>query len=160
MTYIPHTASERQEMLEAIGAPSLEALFADVPQGVRFPGLALPPALSEMEIQRDARRLAAVNSQVEPEACFVGAGAYNHFIPATVDEVLRRGELYTSYTPYQPEMSQDVVVGFFQDRDLQSHDFSAIKEMLFELAAIQILFHLAYSIQDFKRPGSFQQPGQ
>jgi len=114
MTYIPHTASERREMLDAVGLPSLEALFSDIPESVRFPKLALPPALSEMEILGEARRLAAANSQIDPEACFLGAGAYNHFIPATVDEVLRRGEFYTSYTPYQPEMSQGMLQAMFE----------------------------------------------
>jgi len=114
MTYLPHTDAERAKMLDAIGAPSMEALFADIPERARFPALNLPPALTEPEIARDARRLAAANRQIAPEACFLGAGAYNHFIPATVRDVLRRGEFFTAYTPYQPELSQGMLQAMFE----------------------------------------------
>jgi len=114
MTYLPHTDAERQTMLEAIGAPSLEALFDEVPESVRFPDLNLPPALSEMEIAQESRSLAAANRSVDPAASFLGAGAYNHFIPATVPDVLRRGEFLTAYTPYQPEMSQGMLQAMFE----------------------------------------------
>lgn len=114
MTYLPHTDAERQAMLDAIGISSMEALFEDVPQGVRFPDLGLPAAISELAVALEARSLAAMNRSVTPEACFLGAGAYNHFIPATVPDVLRRGEFFTAYTPYQPELSQGMLQAMFE----------------------------------------------
>jgi glycine dehydrogenase subunit 1 len=114
MTYLPHTDAERQAMLDAIGISSMEALFEDVPEDVRFPDMDLPPALTEMEIVEDARNVAAANRTVNPELCFLGAGAYNHFIPATVPDILRRGEFFTAYTPYQPELSQGMLQAMFE----------------------------------------------
>jgi glycine dehydrogenase subunit 1 len=101
-------------MLETIGVSTMEALFEDIPEGARFPELALPPALTELEIASDARHLAGANIQVVPESRFLGAGAYSHFIPATVRDVLRRSEFYTSYTPYQPEISQGMLQAMFE----------------------------------------------
>ena len=114
MTYVPHTEAERAETLSAIGAARIDALFADVPEAVRFPKLALPPPCSEMEIEREMRALAAGNFSPDPSSCFLGAGAYHHYRPATVDYVLQRGELYTAYTPYQPEVSQGVLQALFE----------------------------------------------
>lgn len=114
MTYLPHTDNERREMLDAIGVTDLKDLFGDVPERLRFPDLELPPALSEPELAREMRDLAARNREPAPHASFLGAGTYNHFSPATVDYVLRRGELYTSYTPYQPELSQGMLQAMFE----------------------------------------------
>ncbi|HLG81028.1 MAG TPA: aminomethyl-transferring glycine dehydrogenase subunit GcvPA [Bradyrhizobium sp.] len=114
MTYVPHTEAERAEMLAAIGADRLEALFRDVPENVRFPKLELPPPCSEIEIEREMRELSARNFTPDPSSCFLGAGTYHHHRPATVDYVLQRGELYTAYTPYQPEVSQGVLQALFE----------------------------------------------
>src|SRR3990170_801565 len=114
MTYIPHTEAERKAMLAAIGVKSMEDLFADVPARVRFPKLNLPPASSEMEVWWEMQGLAEANADVNHYACFLGAGAYNHYTPHTVDYVLRRGEFYTAYTPYQPEVSQGTLQAMFE----------------------------------------------
>jgi glycine dehydrogenase subunit 1 len=114
MTYVPHTEHETREMLAAIGVARMEDLFADVPATVRFPALKLPPQSSEMEIAADMQALAARNFGVDPALSFLGAGAYHHFRPATVDYVLRRGEFYTSYTQYQPEASQGMLQALFE----------------------------------------------
>jgi glycine dehydrogenase subunit 1 len=114
MTYVPHTQRETREMLAAIGVARMEDLFADVPAAVRFPVLKLPPPSSEMEITADMQALAGRNFGVDPSLSFLGAGAYHHFRPATVDYVLRRGEFYTSYTQYQPEASQGMLQALFE----------------------------------------------
>ncbi len=114
MTYIPHTDAEREAMLEAIGVDSLDALFDAVPPDVRFPPLNLPPALSEMEVNWALSGLANANIGAHEFSIFLGAGAYNHFIPAVVDHILRRGEFYTAYTPYQPELSQGTLQAIYE----------------------------------------------
>ena len=114
MTYVPHTERETREMLAAIGVARMEDLFADVPAAVRFPALKLPPPSSEMEIAANMQALAGRNFGVDPALSFLGAGAYQHFRPATVDYVLRRGEFYTSYTQYQPEASQGMLQALFE----------------------------------------------
>ncbi len=114
MNYLPHTDAERAEMLRAIGVARLEDLFADVPAGARFPALRLPPGVSELELERLMRRLADDNVAIGADACFLGAGAYRHYTPATVDYVLQRGEFYTAYTPYQPELSQGNLQAMFE----------------------------------------------
>ncbi|MCK6452595.1 MAG: aminomethyl-transferring glycine dehydrogenase subunit GcvPA [Alphaproteobacteria bacterium] len=114
MTYLPHTDADRRAMLDAIGAARLEGLFDGVPAEARFPALDLPAPLSEMEIEREMRALAGRNRDTAGCASFLGAGAYRHFVPSTVDYVLRRGEFYTSYTPYQPEISQGMLQAMFE----------------------------------------------
>jgi glycine dehydrogenase subunit 1 len=101
-------------MLEAIGVRSVEELFQDVPERVRFPDLNLPPALSEMEARWELEALASANFTTADGPCFLGAGAYRHYVPAVVDAVLRRGEFYTAYTPYQPEVSQGTLQAIFE----------------------------------------------
>ena len=114
MTYVPHTEPERAEMLAAIGIDRTDALFDVVPEHVRFPKLALPPPCAEIEIEREMQELAGRNFGVDPAASFLGAGTYHHYRPATVDYVLQRGEFYTAYTPYQPEVSQGVLQALFE----------------------------------------------
>jgi len=114
MTYLPHTDVERRSMLEAIGVQQLEDLFADVPERLRFPELDLPTALSEQEVERELEALAGRNADVRARPCFRGGGAYRHYVPATVDYVLQRGELSTAYTPYQPELSQGALQATFE----------------------------------------------
>src|SRR5919109_2664077 len=102
-------------MLAAIGVSSVEELFEDLPEGVRLRRpLALEPALSEPELVAYLTELAERNVHVGAELSFLGAGMYDHYVPAVVDAVLARGELLTAYTPYQPEMSQGVLQAIFE----------------------------------------------
>lgn len=114
MSFIPHTERERADMLAAIGVDRIEDLFAAIPENARFPALDLPPAISQMQAAAEMRALAARNVDVDRCISFLGAGAYNHYTPPTVDYVLARGEFYTSYTPYQPEMSQGMLQAMFE----------------------------------------------
>ncbi len=119
MSYIPLTPAEQEAMLKAIGVQTLEELFRDVPAAYRFPRLNLPPALSEMEAATELNDLAAGNENVRDNLIsFLGAGAYHHYIPAAVDHILRRGEFYTAYTPYQPEISQGTLQAIFEYQSL------------------------------------------
>jgi len=119
MTFIPHSPKERDEMLAAIGVKSLEDLFKDIPARHRFPKLDLPPALTEMEAAAELGELSIGNENVRTDlVSFLGAGAYNHYIPAAVDHILRRGEFYTAYTPYQPEISQGTLQAIFEYQSL------------------------------------------
>jgi len=101
-------------MLAAIGAPSTEALFEAVPAGYRFPEVQLPAPLSEPEVLAELRTLAAQNVDVTGRPCFLGAGAYNHFVPSVVGHLTSRSEFYTAYTPYQPEISQGTLQAIFE----------------------------------------------
>jgi glycine dehydrogenase subunit 1 len=106
-------------MLDAIGVKSLEDLFKDVPKKYRFPALHLPAALTEMEAAAELGELSLGNENVRTDlVCFLGAGAYNHYIPAAVDHILRRSEFYTAYTPYQPEISQGTLQSIFEYQSL------------------------------------------
>src|SRR5215467_8970979 len=114
MAYVPHTDAERGEMLKAIGVADMAGLFPDVPARVRFPKLDLPAPTSELDIAREMRALGARNVVADPSLSFLGAGVYHHFRPAEVDYVLTRGEFYTSYTQYQPEVSQGMLQALFE----------------------------------------------
>lgn len=106
-SYLPHTAADRQAMLAAIGVGMISDLFADVPENLRLGRpLALPPALSEPELIRQLQALAKANTNLDDAVCFLGGGAYDHFIPSVVDHIIRRSEFYTAYTQYQPEIAQ------------------------------------------------------
>jgi glycine dehydrogenase subunit 1 len=114
----PHTERERAEMLKTIGLEKVEDLFQDVPERYRFPDLNLPASLSEMEAMSVLNDLASANETTHDMACFLGAGAYNHYIPAAVDAIIRRGEFFTAYTPYQPEISQGTLQAIFEYQTL------------------------------------------
>ena len=115
MRYLPLTEGDRAEMLAAIGAGSIDALFADVPPAARLEGLLdLPRAMGEIEVERQISRMAARNLAAGSVPFFVGAGAYRHHIPAAVDHLIQRGEFLTSYTPYQPEISQGTLQYLFE----------------------------------------------
>jgi glycine dehydrogenase subunit 1 len=114
VTFIPHTDSDRAAMLAAIGVKRLEDLFSDVPEHGRFPDLDLPRGRSELEVERELSCLASDSARLTERPGFLGAGTYRHFVPATVDAVLRRGELFTAYTPYQPEISQGFLQATFE----------------------------------------------
>jgi glycine dehydrogenase subunit 1 len=113
VSYLSVTDADREAMLAAIGVASIDELFRDIPGRVRFDReLDVAPALTEAELQRHMEDLAGRN--VVDEVCFLGAGIYDHYVPAVVDAVLQRGELLTAYTPYQPEMSQGVLQAIFE----------------------------------------------
>ena len=116
--FIPHTDAEREAMLQRIGLERLEDLFESVPAEYRFPQLNLPPALTEMEILAEMQGIAAGNETSRDLISFLGAGAYNHYTPAVVDSILRRGEFYSAYTPYQPEISQGTLRAIFDYQSL------------------------------------------
>jgi glycine dehydrogenase subunit 1 len=116
--FIPHTQDETEAMLEAIGVKKLADLFTDVPEKYRFPKLDLPEALTEMEVLAELKEYAGANESVDDLVCFLGAGAYNHYVPAAIDSLLRRSEFYTAYTPYQPEISQGTLQSIFEFQSL------------------------------------------
>ena len=113
--YLPLTDDDRQAMLQEIGAASVEDLFEDIPPAVRLKGdLDLPPALSEGEALKHLTDLARENRHFQNAVSFMGAGIYDHFIPSVIKHVTGRSEFYTSYTPYQPEVSQGVLQAIFE----------------------------------------------
>nr|MBA2740561.1 aminomethyl-transferring glycine dehydrogenase subunit GcvPA [Actinomycetota bacterium] len=115
MSYLALTDADREEMLAAIGVSSVDELFEQVPEGVRLGReLDLPPALGEPELVRHIEALASRNVHTGAELSFLGAGIYDHYVPAVADVVLSRGEFLTAYTPYQPEMSQGVLQAIFE----------------------------------------------
>ena len=115
MRFAPHTDDEVREMLAACGLDSLDDLFAHVPEELRVDGeLDLPEGISEMELIGELRRLAGRNRHADDLICFAGGGAYDHYVPAVVWALAGRSELYTSYTPYQPELSQGVLQALFE----------------------------------------------
>ncbi len=114
----PHTDNDREEMLRTIGVKSIEELFEGIPKEFRFPKLDLPSGLSEMEALEVVLDLSECNKTFRDMPLFLGAGAYNHYVPAAVDAILSRGEFYTAYTPYQPEISQGTLQAIFE---FQSH---------------------------------------
>jgi len=114
--FLALTDSDREEMLATVGVSSVEELFRDIPEAMRLQrGLGLEPALSEQEVFAHLAELAARNVPAGgQELSFLGAGIYDHYVPAVVDAVLQRGEFLTAYTPYQPEMSQGVLQAIFE----------------------------------------------
>ncbi|MHC4598316.1 MAG: glycine dehydrogenase, partial [Planctomycetota bacterium] len=113
MSYIPHTEEDRAAMLRSIGVESVEELFAPLPENLVLKDpLDLPPALTESALLRHMGTLAGANRS--DLVSFLGAGCYDHFIPAAVDALAGRSEFTTAYTPYQPEISQGVLQAFFE----------------------------------------------
>ncbi|MGH2881674.1 MAG: aminomethyl-transferring glycine dehydrogenase subunit GcvPA, partial [Solirubrobacteraceae bacterium] len=113
--YTAVTDEDRREMLEAIGVGSIEELFADIPAGVRLNrALSLGDGRSEQEVYEEFRALAARNVSAEDEVSFLGAGMYDHYVPALVDSIIMRSEFLTPYTPYQPEISQGGLQAMFE----------------------------------------------
>jgi glycine dehydrogenase subunit 1 len=115
MRFAPHTDVDVRGMLEAIGLDGLDDLFEQIPPSVRLDRpLDLPEGVSEMEILADATALARRNRAADELVCFAGGGAYDHYVPAVVWALAGRSEFYTSYTPYQPELSQGVLQALFE----------------------------------------------
>src|SRR6188472_518503 len=118
MTFNPHTTEDRMQMLEAIGVESTDALFDPVPEQYRFPTLDLPRALTEMEAAHRLEELAGRNIVPPPQDIYLGAGSYQHYVPAAVGQILARGEFYTAYTPYQPEVAQGTLQVIYEFQTL------------------------------------------
>jgi glycine dehydrogenase subunit 1 len=119
MPYLYNTPEDQREMLAAIGVRSIEELFAMVPAVLRLKRpLDVPPALTEMELDQHVRELASRNEHAGTKVCFLGGGSYDHFVPAVVDTVASRSEFYTSYTPYQAEVSQGNLQAMFEYQTL------------------------------------------
>ncbi len=120
MSYLFNTPEQQQEMLRACGVDSIEKLFSDqVPANLRLPRLLeMPPPLSELELEAELTTLAGKNGGASSRTCFLGGGAYDHFIPAAVDTIATRSEFYTAYTPYQAEASQGTLQAFFEYQTL------------------------------------------
>lgn len=121
MRYIPNTAKDCQEMLHTIGVESVDDLFEDIPNAIRLErALELPPPHSEMEVIKQLRALSKINVSVDEYISFLGAGAYNHFVPSVVKHLVSRGEFATAYTPYQPEIAQGTLQAIFEFQSLIS----------------------------------------
>jgi len=117
--YIPSTPEDEQEMLKAIGLNSLDDLFSDIPEEFRLKReLDLPESKSELEVRSYLNQLARKNCSTSEMVCFLGAGAYDHYIPSVVNNIISRSEFYTSYTPYQPEISQGTLQYIFEFQTL------------------------------------------
>src|SRR5256712_5659555 len=115
MSYIPNTPEDQEAMLARMGLPSLEALLSPVPENVRLRRpLDLPPALPEPDLKRLLNRMAAKNKNLDTVISFLGAGTYDHAIPSVVSHLQRRSEFVTSYTPYQPEVSQGMLQAIYE----------------------------------------------
>ena len=115
MRYLPLTDADRRDMLGVIGAPSIDALFADVPAAARRDGLVdLPLAMGELQVERRVAAMAAKNVAAGSVPFFCGGGVYRHHVPAAVDHLIQRGEFLTSYTPYQPEIAQGTLQSLFE----------------------------------------------
>ncbi|MBC2254142.1 aminomethyl-transferring glycine dehydrogenase subunit GcvPA [Listeria ivanovii] len=113
--YLPMTEQDEKEMLDTIGVASIDDLFQDIPEKIRFKrDYNLKPAKSEPALLRELSKLASKNANTTEYASFLGAGVYSHYIPTVVDHVISRSEFYTAYTPYQPEISQGELQAIFE----------------------------------------------
>ena len=117
-SYFPHTEAQRAEMLAVVGVGSVDELFADIPERFRNPDFNLPPALTELELGSELGALARKNAVPGEYTSFLGAGVYRHFIPSVVSAMISRGEFLTSYTPYQPEVSQGTLQATYEFQSL------------------------------------------
>src|SRR3954468_13463041 len=116
MRYLPLAEADRQDMLRAIGASSVDELFVDVPEAARLDGAihGLPDHASELSVERQLSAMARRNMVAGEVPFFLGCGAYRHHIPASGDHLIQRGEFLTSYTPYQPEIAQGPLQALFE----------------------------------------------
>src|SRR5258706_15223769 len=119
MRYTPHTLTDQELMLRAIGRASVDELFEHIPLSLRERGkINLPDGLTELAVSRRLSALAARNGNAADWSFFLGAGIYHHFIPSAVDATISRSEFSTSYTPYQPEVSQGTLQALFEYQTL------------------------------------------
>ena len=119
--YLPMTETDKKEMLDKIGVSSTEELFSDIPKEVRLGReLNLKKPVSEYELKKELTEMASKNANLTEYRSFLGAGVYDHFIPSVVDKVISRQELYTAYTPYQPELTQGELQAMFEFQTMVS----------------------------------------
>ncbi len=119
MRYFGNTPAQQKEMLRVVGAEHIEGLLTRIPPAARLARpLGLPPALAEMDLIRQMRELAARNAHADDYICFLGGGAYDHYIPSPIDHLVSRGEFFTAYTPYQPEASQGTLRTIYEYQTL------------------------------------------
>ena len=116
--FIPHTTEETTTMFKAIGVEHVEELFNDIPDHFKGKSFDLPSALTEMEVSEHLEDLSSSNESTKELLCFLGAGYYNHYVPAIVDSVIHNGSFYSAYTPYQPEVSQGTLQAIFEYQSL------------------------------------------
>ena len=114
MNYTPHTGADVQHMLQTIGLDTTDDLFAPIPKSLRVKDLKVAPGMSEMEVLQAVDGLASQAAAQAPALSFLGGGAYDHFSPTVVDAMISRGEFFTAYTPYQPEVSQGTLRAIFE----------------------------------------------
>ena len=119
MHYLPNDTVEK-EMLRKMGLSSIDDLFDDIPEGLRANGLPLPPGMSEIEVLREVDSMMKASKGAGDMLMFLGGGFYDHYVPTVVDDAVSRSELYTSYTPYQPEMSQGILQALFEYQSMMS----------------------------------------
>jgi glycine dehydrogenase subunit 1 len=113
--YLPMTEQDKNAMLETIGVSSVDELFSDIPEKVRFKGeYNIKPAKSETALMKELFQMAGKNADLKTNVSFLGAGVYDHYMPVIVDHVISRSEFYTAYTPYQPEISQGELQAIFE----------------------------------------------
>ena len=120
MHYHPVTESDKITMLREMGVNSLQELLKGVPESLRAPVLDIPEALSELEIQKHLAELGVKNISSDEFLSFLGGGSYDHFIPAAVSQLASRNELYTAYTPYQPEASQGSLQAIYEFQSMMA----------------------------------------
>lgn len=118
MDYIPNTEGDKEKMLQEMGVSSLESLLEDIPKALRDITLKLPDGLSEPQVVKSLKHLSEKNRNTDQCLSFIGAGAYEHFIPSLVDHLSSRSEFYTCYTPYQPEVSQGTLQAIYEFQTL------------------------------------------
>ena len=115
MRYLPQTENARKEMLKSVGVTSVDALYRDIPEAAFVDGLVdLPKHQGELQVERDLSAMAEKNMAASQVPFFLGAGVYNHHIPASVDYIIQRSEFLTAYTPYQPEIAQGTLQVIFE----------------------------------------------
>lgn len=119
MNYVPNTASQQDRLLARIGVQSIEELFKDIPETVRRQAiLNIPGGMAEQDLVKHVKEIANRNGNLEEYTSYLGAGAYEHYIPSFVDQLLLRSEFYTAYTPYQPEISQGTLMAIYEYQTL------------------------------------------
>jgi len=125
MPFLPHSLHDEKEMLRSLGIEKREELFSHIPEEVKLRRpLLLPEPLSEMEIERELKRISRMNKGVNDYLSFLGGGSYNHWIPSTVESILSRGEIFSPYTPYQPEASQGTLTILFEFQTMMCELFN------------------------------------
>ena len=128
INYTPNTESDIKLMLKEIGVNSIEDLLVDIPEGLLCKQINIPTGMSEMELKHSLKSLSDKNANLNKYTSYLGAGAYEHFVPSVVDHLSSRGEFYTCYTPYQPEVSQGTLQGIYE-----------FQSMMCELLAMDIV---------------------